>query len=66
MIKQLSQVVCICKGINLGKVLKGLPGSETVDDVNRKVGTGTGGCCGERCGPKIKALLAKSKRAKKP
>ena len=65
MIKQLSQVVCICKGINLGKVLKGLPGSETVDDVNKKVGTGTGGCCGERCGPKIKALLAKRKHSDK-
>ena len=59
--KQLSQVVCICKGINLGKVLKGLEGSETVADVNRKVGTGSGGCAGERCGPRIKILLRKKK-----
>ena len=57
--KQLVRVVCICKGINLGKVLKGLEGSTTVDDVNRKVGTGSGGCKGERCGPRIRLLLAK-------
>ena len=57
--KQLQRVVCICKGINLARVLKGLPGSETVADVNRKVGTGSGGCRGERCGPRIKALLKK-------
>ena len=55
--KQRVKVVCICNGINLGRVLKGLPGSDSVDDVNRKVGTGSGGCKGERCGPRIKLLL---------
>lgn len=60
-IKQLSQVVCICKGIKLAQVLKGLDGCETVEDVNRKVGTGSGGCSGQRCGPRIKALLKKKK-----
>ena len=59
--KQLARVVCICKGINLRKVLAGLDGSETVADVNAKVGTGSGGCQGERCGPRIKALLEKKK-----
>ncbi len=63
--KQLSQVVCICKGIPLSKVLKGLEGSETVEDVNRKVGTGKGGCKGERCGPRIKILLKKMKEKNK-
>jgi bacterioferritin-associated ferredoxin len=58
-IKQLHMVVCICKGINLGRVLKGLEGSSTVEDVNRKVGTGSGGCKGERCGPRIRLLLKK-------
>lgn len=58
-IKMLNRVVCICKGIKLGQVLPGLEGSETVDDVNRKVGTGCGGCRGERCGPRIRALLKK-------
>lgn len=60
-IKLMQKVVCICKGINLGRVLKGLEGCETVADVNRKVGTGSGGCQGERCGPRIKMLLRKMK-----
>lgn len=61
--RQLSQIVCICKGINLGRVIKGMEGCETVLDVNRKVGTGTGGCKGERCGPRIKILLNKKREA---
>lgn len=60
-VKQLSRVVCICKGIPLSRVLDGLPGCETVQDVNQKVGTGSGGCKGERCGPRIKILLKKFK-----
>ena len=64
-IKQMSRVVCICKGIPLGRVLEGLPGCDTVADVNQKVGTGTGGCSGERCGPRIKILLKKFKEHKK-
>lgn len=59
--KILNRVVCICKGIPLSKVLEGLEGSETVSDVNQKVGTGCGGCKGERCGPRIKTLLRKYK-----
>ena len=62
--KQMAKVVCICKGINLGRVLKGIEGCETVQDVNRKVGTGTGGCQGQRCGPRVKLLLEKMKAAK--
>ena len=62
-IRMLAKVVCICKGINLGRVLKGMEGCETVQDVNRKVGTGSGGCQGERCGPRIKVLLKKKKEA---
>ncbi len=64
-IKQLARVVCICKGIPLGRVLDGLPGCETVQDVNKKVGTGSGGCQGERCGPRIKILLKKFKEHQK-
>lgn len=63
--RQLVKVVCICKGINLGRVLKGMEGCDTVEDVNRKVGTGSGGCAGERCGPRIKILLEKKKESKK-
>lgn len=62
--KQMARVVCICKGINLGRVLSGIAGCETVQDVNRKVGTGTGGCQGQRCGPRIKVLLEKLKESK--
>ena len=62
--KALSRVVCICKGIPLSKVMEGLEGSETVADVNQKVGTGCGGCQGERCGPRIKTLLRKYKEQK--
>ena len=58
-IKMMQKVVCICKGINLGRVLRGMDGCVTVADVNRKVGTGSGGCQGERCGPRIKLLLRK-------
>lgn len=58
-IKQLQIVVCICKGIKLGRVLKGLEGSETVEQVNQKTGCGSGGCKGERCGPRIRVLLRK-------
>lgn len=61
-IKQLARIVCICKGINLAKVLKGLENSTTVADVNRKTGCGSGGCQGERCGPRIKALLDKKNK----
>ncbi len=63
-IRTLAKVVCICKGITLGRVLKGMEGCETVADVNRKVGTGSGGCAGERCGPRIKLLLRKMREAK--
>lgn len=63
-VKQLARVVCICKGINLGRVLKGIEGCETIAEVNRAVGTGTGGCQGQRCGPRIKMLLEKVKASK--
>jgi hypothetical protein len=61
LIKELQQVICICKGIKLGAVLRGLKDSETVEDVNNKTGTGQGGCFGERCSPKIEILLKKKK-----
>ncbi len=57
--KVLRQVVCICKGIPLGSVLKACENAESVSQVNKGCGAGTGGCRGERCGPKIRALLTK-------
>ena len=56
---QLNQVVCICNGIKLKRVLKGIKGCKNVNDVNKSVGTGCGGCKGQRCGPRIKFLLQK-------
>ena len=57
--KQLNRVVCICKGIPLSRIIDALKSSETVQEVNKKTGCGSGGCKGERCGPRIKALLDK-------
>lgn len=60
-IKQLIKVVCICKGIPLSKILPALPKCSTVEEVNRLTGCGTGGCAGERCGPRLKMLLKKQR-----
>lgn len=59
------QLICICKGVNLGTILPALANSDTVFEVNKKANVGNGGCNGERCGPKIKALIKKYKEAKK-
>ncbi|MEY4630413.1 MAG: hypothetical protein RIQ81_533 [Pseudomonadota bacterium] len=58
-IKRMAMVVCICKGIPLGKVLPAIKSCDTVAEVNKMAGTGTGGCKGQRCGPRIKMLLRK-------
>ena len=55
--RQLATVVCICKGINLGKFISALKNCKTVEEVNQQVGSGTGDCEGKRCGPRIKWLL---------
>ena len=64
-IKQLSRVVCICKGIPLSKFLPILNQCNTVSEVNQLTGSGSGNCKGERCGPRIKILLRKSQESKK-
>jgi len=61
MIKQLASVVCICKGIPLAKFLGALSECDSVSCVNEKVGSGSGGCAGQRCGPRIKKLLSMRK-----
>jgi NAD(P)H-nitrite reductase large subunit len=63
-IRMMAKVVCICKGITLGRIMKGIDGCDTVADVNRKVGTGSGGCAGERCGPRLVTILRKLREAK--
>ena len=63
-IKVRSKIVCICNGINLGRILPILDECEFVADVNNKAGTGSGGCQGQRCGPRIKLLLKKNAERK--
>jgi len=63
-IRMMAKVVCICKGITLGRIMKGIEGCDTVADVNRKIGTGSGGCAGERCGPRLVMILKKLREAK--
>lgn len=63
--KQLVKVVCICKGIRLGSIIKVLDQCNTVEDVNKLTGCGSGGCNGERCRPRIKKILEKKEALKK-
>lgn len=64
-IKQLQKVVCICKGIKLKSILKHLAQCDSTEEVNKKAGTGSGGCKGERCGPCIESLIKKQRENKK-
>ena len=57
--------VCTCKGISRAAVKKAIAdGAQTIDDVKKAVGAGSGSCHGRNCLPKIQTLLdeAKSKR----
>ena len=52
------KVVCICKGIKKRVFWKVLDtGVQTKEEVNRLTGSGSGGCQGRRCGPRIIAML---------
>ena len=52
------KVVCICKGIKKRIFWKALDGgAQTKDEVNRLTGSGSGGCQGRRCGPRILDML---------
>lgn len=64
-IKQLMQTVCICNGVPLKNILPHITPVCDIESVNQKAGTGSGGCKGERCGPKIRALIAKKKSQSK-
>lgn len=57
-IKSRIQVVCICKGIKQGRICDAIQqGCDTVEKVNQKTGSGSGGCKATRCGPVIKRLV---------
>lgn len=52
------KVVCICKGIKKRVFWKALDeGAQTKDEVNCLTGSGSGGCQGRRCGPRILEML---------
>jgi bacterioferritin-associated ferredoxin len=52
------KVVCICKGIKKSVFWKVLDaGVRTKEEVNRLTGSGSGGCQGRRCGPRILEML---------
>ncbi len=56
------RVVCICKGIKLGKIADAIKaGATTLEQVNRTTGSGSGTCGNEsgvtRCRPVIEEML---------
>lgn len=58
-IKARIRVVCICKGIKMGKICEAIArGADTVEKVNKAAGSGNGGCGATRCRPVIEKILA--------
>jgi bacterioferritin-associated ferredoxin len=52
------RVVCICKGIKLGRISDAIrAGAKTVQEVNRATGSGRGECKATRCRPVIEEML---------
>lgn len=52
------KVVCICKGIKQSVFWKVLDtGARSKEEINRLTGSGSGGCQGRRCGPRIMDML---------
>ncbi|MBW2471423.1 MAG: (2Fe-2S)-binding protein [Deltaproteobacteria bacterium] len=54
-----NEKICICKGIPRKFFSEAIrKGASSLAEVNTIVGSGSGDCKGERCGPKIEELLA--------
>lgn len=54
-----NEKICICKGIPRKRFMKAIKkGASTLQEINRIVGSGSGDCQGERCGPFITKILA--------
>lgn len=59
-IKARVKPVCICKGIKQHVICSAIKaGAQTVNGVNRKTGSGSGGCKGRRCRPVIEKLISR-------
>lgn len=57
-IKAKIQVVCICKGVKMGRMCDAIAkGAQTVAQVHKATNSGDGGCGATRCTPVIEALL---------
>ena len=53
-----NEKICICKGIARKRFIAAMEtGALSLQEINRVVGSGSGDCKGERCGPKIEKLL---------
>jgi bacterioferritin-associated ferredoxin len=54
-----NEKICLCKGIPRKRFLQAMEkGASSLQEINRRVGSGIGDCKGERCGPTIKRILA--------
>jgi bacterioferritin-associated ferredoxin len=54
-----NEKICICKGIPRKRFMDVIKnGATSLQEINRIVGSGSGDCKGERCGPKIEEILA--------
>ncbi|KPK27458.1 MAG: hypothetical protein AMJ61_05810 [Desulfobacterales bacterium SG8_35_2] len=54
-----NETICICKGIPRKRFIDAImEGATSLQEVNRIVGSGSGDCRGERCGPRIEKMLA--------
>lgn len=52
------KVICLCKSIKKGRIIKAVQdGCDTVEEVNRQLGSGSGDCKGERCQEKIAEIV---------
>ncbi|CAM3020920.1 (2Fe-2S)-binding protein [Hathewaya histolytica] len=55
--------VCLCKAIPRSTIKRAIRyGAKTVEEVNAKVGSGSGGCGGRRCSVKIQELIEQYER----
>jgi NAD(P)H-nitrite reductase large subunit len=56
---QQNEKVCICKAIPRKRIINAIQnGADSLEEINRMVGSGHGECNGKRCGPAIEELLA--------
>jgi NAD(P)H-nitrite reductase large subunit len=57
-IKAKVRVVCICKGVKMGRMCEAIQkGASTVAEVHKATHSGDGGCGATRCTPVIEQLL---------